>query len=187
MLIFYAFPLHGTLCARVWVVLKRLEIWGWGSEQPNTILRTELVLEQEIAPVWPFDWTHYSKNKKQKKSNKWVWEKELGPKSHIAENKQKQTPPPVSVFQYLCPSLSAVWSEGQLDRPRPFLSHPNLYTAVQSQQKTCTGNCQTQSCPDNKKMKCFQSRAAVSQRSYSRLVKNGPTVPLAQVSEFCMQ
>lgn len=89
------------------------------------------------------------------------------------------------VFLYLClspsicPSLSAVWSEGQLDGPRLFLSL--ILSAVKlkgSQQKICTGNCK--SCPDNKKMKCFQLKtswkSATSAVIPTVTVKDFPTV-----------
>lgn len=89
----------------------------------------------------------------------------------------------------------AVWSSmsappfllsgGQLDRLCLFLS-PLILCAVQhtdSQQKICTGNCKTQSCPDNKKFKRFQPRPAVSQLSYPQLQSR--TFPSFVHREFC--
>lgn len=107
-----------------------------------------------------------------KKKKKTIMRKEAGANDELFITEKKS---PLSfslcIVQYVCPSLSAVWSEGQLDRPGLFLS-PLILCAVQftgSQQKICTGNCKTQSCPDYKKFKCFQARPAVSQLSYPQL------------------
>lgn len=84
------------------------------------------------------------------------------------------------IFQYLCPFLSGVWSEGQLDRPRLFLSHLILCAVqlTQSQQKICTGNCKTQSCPDNKKLNTSRPDQLKSTKSVIPTVtlKNFPAV-----------